>query len=66
MKMMVNIIPTNLVANPLLSFFSLSQKSKRVMKFSKTWWSGTKKLFYFLFTASHALLRKNAEFNRLF
>ena len=65
MKMMLNIIPTNIVANSLLSFFFLSQKSKPVIKFSATWWSGNEKLFCFLFIANRALRQKNAEFNRL-
>ena len=64
--MMLNITLTNLVANSLLSFFFfLSQKSKPVIKFSTTCWSGNEKLFCFLFIANRALRQKNAEFNRL-
>ena len=55
MRVIVIIIPTNLVTNSLLSFFSLSLIPK------------TRQIFLrFVYSASHALLQKHAEFNRFF
>ena len=56
MKMIVTLIPANLVTNLLLSLFCLL----------RGWWSGKEKYFcFFLFIASRALLERNPEFNRL-
>ena len=62
MKMIVTIIPTDLVTNPL---FALPYKPKTRIGFSASWWSGSKKYFWFLFITSRAVLESNAEFKRL-
>ena len=64
-KIIVIIIPTDLVTNVLLSIFVLSQKPKTRIKFSASWWPGNEKCFCSLFTASGALLQSHAEFSRL-
>ena len=51
MKIIVPIIPTNLVTNMLLSFFVLLQKPKTIIKFSASCWSDNEKYFCFLFIA---------------
>ena len=66
MKIIVTIIPTDLVTNLLLSsFFFLSYKPKTRTWFSASWWSGNEKYFCFLFIGSRALLQSHAEVNRL-
>ena len=35
-----------------------------VLKFSRSWWSGKEKHFFFLFMPSHALLQRHAELKR--
>ena len=56
MKIIVTIIPTDLVTNSLLSTFCpfLQTKNKnQVGGGSATWWSGNEKYFCVLFIASH-------------
>ena len=65
MKIIVTIIPTDLVNNSLLSSFCPFLQTKNKNQFFHKWWSGNEKYFYFLFIASHALLQSHAEFNRL-
>ena len=65
MKIIVTIIPTNLVIN-FYPLFVLSYKPKTRIWFSASWWSGNEKYFYFLFIASSAVLQSHAKFNRLF
>ena len=65
MKIIVTIIPTDLVTNLLLSSFVLSYQPTPRIRFSASWWSGCKKYFCFLFTASNALLQSHTEFKRI-
>ena len=66
MKIIVTIIPTDLVINSLfILFFVLSYKPITRIRFSTSWWPGKEKYFCFLFIASHALFQSHAEFNRL-
>ena len=73
MKIIVTIIPIDLVTNWLLSSFfpSLQTKNKNQVSAriknqeSASWWSGDEKYFCFLLIASPALLQSHAEFNRL-
>ena len=65
MKIIVTIIPTDLVTNLLYPLFVLSYEPKTRIWFSTSWWSGNEKYFCFLFIASRALLESHAEFNRL-
>ena len=64
----VIIIVTNLVVSSF-RFYNLvflpEKKAKTRINFSPSWWSGNYNYFCFLFTASHALLQRHAEFNRL-
>ena len=64
MKIIVTVIPTNLVTNSLSFIFSLSYEPRKRIKLSATWWSGNKKYFYFLFKASPALLQSLVVSNR--
>ena len=52
MKIIVTIIPTDLVKNLLLPSFFISCKPKTRIWFSANWWSGNEKYFCFLFIAS--------------
>ena len=66
MKIIVTIIPTDLVTNSLLSiFFVLFYKPTTKIRFSTSWWYGNEKYFCILFITSRALLQSHAEFNRL-
>ena len=65
MKIIVTIIPTDLVTNQLLTLFVLSYKPKTRIRFSASWWTGNEKYFRFLFVASRAQLQSHVEFNRL-
>ena len=66
MKIIVTIIPTDLVTDLFLSsFFVLSDKPKPRTRFSASWWSGNEKYSCFLFIASRALLQSHAEFNKI-
>ena len=71
MKIIVTIILTNLVTNPLLYlFYSVKKKTdkkkqKTKIKFSAIWWAGNEKLFFFLFIASGVLLQRCAKINRV-
>ena len=60
MKIIVTIIPTELVTNLLYPIFVLSVTR---IWFSAGWWSDNKKYFCFLFIASRALRQSHAEFN---
>ena len=53
------------ITNLLLSSFVLSCKPKIRIRFSASWWSGTKRCFCFLLIVSRALLQSHVEFNRL-
>ena len=64
MKIIVTIIPTDLVTNLLASSFCPFLQTKRKTWFSASWWSGNEKYFCFLFIASRALLQSQAEFNK--
>ena len=63
-KIIVSVIPTDLVINSLLSSFCY--KPKTTIKFPKSWWSGNNKYFCFLFIASRVLLQSHAEFNDIY
>ena len=65
MKIIVTIIPTDLVTNFFYPLFVLSCTPKTRIRFSRSWWSGNEKYFCFLFKASCALLQSHAEFNFL-
>ena len=57
MKIIVTIIPTDLVTNLLYPLFVLSYKPKTRILFSESWWSGNEKYFFFLFIASPLYLK---------
>ena len=63
MKLITPIIPTHLVTNVHLSVIFPFAESQKNFKFSASWWFGNKKYFAFLFSASHALFQRHAEFN---
>ena len=65
MKIIITIIPTDLVQVRFYPLFVLSYKPKTRIRFSASWWSGNEKYFCFLFTASRALLQSHAELKRL-
>ena len=65
MKIIVTKIPADFVTNSLLSSFCPFLQAKTRIRFSASWWSGSKKYFCFLFIASRALLQSHTEFNRL-
>ena len=68
MKVIVTIIPADLVTNSLLSPFGSflqTRKPKARIRFLASRWSGNDKYFYFLFIACRALLKSHAKFNRL-
>ena len=65
MKIIVTIIPTDLVKISFYSLLVLFNKRKTRIRFSASWWSGNEKYFCFLFVASRALLQRHAELNRL-
>ena len=62
MKIIVTLIPIDLVTNWLLSLFVFSYEAKTEVNFSESWWSGNKKYFCFLFIASRPLLQRHADF----
>ena len=47
MKIILTIIPTDLVTNSLLSSFCLSYKPKTRIRFSAIWWSGSENVSVF-------------------
>ena len=47
MKIIVTIIPTNLISNSILSPFYPKKPKKRI-KFSVNWWSGNNKIMSFV------------------
>ena len=59
MKIIVTLIPINLVTNWLLSLFCLFHKPKTRTVFLVSWWSGNKKYFGILFIVSRALLQRH-------
>ena len=71
MKIIVTIIPTDLVTNSLLSSFcpflhtKKNSEFKQEFRLSASWWSGNEKYFCFWFIASGVLFQSRAEFNRL-
>ena len=66
MRVIVILIPTNLVTSSLLSLcFSFGRKQKLRIGFLVSWWSGNKKYYFFLFLASSVLFQRHNEFNRL-
>ena len=63
MKIIVTIIPTDLVTNSLLSSFCPFWQAKNKNQVFSNWWSGNEKYFCVLFKASCALLQSHAKFN---
>ena len=65
MKIIVSIIPADLVTNSLLSYFCpfLQTKSKYQVFSKLVVW--LQEIFCFLFIASRALLQRHTEFNRI-
>ena len=61
-KIVVTIIPTDLVTNLLVSSFCPFLQTKTRIWFSASWWSGNKKYFCLLFMESRALLQSHTEF----
>ena len=77
MKIILTIIPTDLVTNSLLSFFCPFLKPKKEIKLSASWWSGNEKYFCYLLRAFYKLFysqfcdssdqwKKVLQFNRHF
>ena len=64
MKIIVTVIPTDLVTNLLLSLTSLTNQ-KQESGFQQVGGLATRIYLCFLFIASRALLQIHAEFNRL-
>ena len=64
-KIIVTMIPMNLVTNSLLSLVCPFVEIKNKNQISSSWWSGNEKYFCALFMASRALIQRYAEFNRL-
>ena len=65
MKIIVTSTPTGLLQICFYPHFVLSCKPKIRIRFSASWWSGTKRCFCFLLIVSRALLQSHVEFNRL-
>ena len=66
MKMIVTIIPINLVTNLLFNLFLVFHgNQKQESNISASCRSGKEKYFCFFFIASRVLLQKHVEFSRL-
>ena len=66
MKLIIAVIPTDLVTNLLLSsFFPFFTSQKQESCFQQVDGLVTRNISVFLFIASRALLQSHAEFNRL-
>ena len=65
MKIIITIIPTDLVTNWLLSFFSFFVNQKQESGFQQVGGLLMGNISVFLFIASRAQLQSHGEFNRL-
>ena len=65
MKIILTIIPIDLVKIYFYPLFALSYKVKTRIWFSASWWSGNGLCCCFLFIVILALLQSNAEINIL-
>ena len=68
MKLIVFIIPTDLIMNSLLYFFVFSYKPKTRIRFSASWWFYSEKnfcVFVYSEPLSTSKLQSHAELNRL-
>ena len=55
MKMIINVISTNLVTNSFMSLFYPFVETKTRLKFSASWCSGNDKyFFFFVYSESHS------------